>query len=413
MRELSIRSPERRVVVTGMGAVTCIGNTLDDIAYSLKNQICGIRHVPEYAEMGLKSQVAGIPNLTSEPAIPRKIARYMGDAAIYAYHSMCKALEDAQLPHSAVSHPRTGLIVGSGIGSGVHHLAGIDILRARGADKIPPYLVPRVMGSTTSACLSTAFGIQGVSFSITSACATSAHCIGQAAQLIQSGKQDIMFAGGSEEVSWTSTALFDAMGALSTAFNHCPQQASRPYAIDRDGFVIAGGGGMLVLESLAHATERGAHIYAELVGFGATSDGMDMVNPHPNGAARAMRQALTEANTDVDYVNTHATSTPNGDLSEIKALNDVFGPALPAHSSTKGMTGHPIAAAAVHEAIYCLLMLNQSFIAGSTPHSPLDPAIESDANLLTSTVEQRIQVVMSNSFGFGGTNASLIFRRAC
>ncbi|TVT77372.1 MAG: beta-ketoacyl-ACP synthase I [Denitromonas halophila] len=403
---------DRRVVVTGMGAISCIGNTLDEIAYALRNQIAGIRHVPQYAELKLKSQVAGIPDLTSEPAIPRKIGRYMGDAAIYAYHSLSKALDDAQLPLSAVRHPRTGLIVGSGIGSGFHHVAGIDILRERGADKVPPYLVPRVMGSTTSACLSTAFGIQGVSFSITSACATSAHCIGQAAQLIQSGKQDIVFAGGSEEVCWTSTALFDAMGALSSSSNHHPEKASRPYAVSRDGFVIAGGGGMLVLESLTHAAARGARIYGEIIGIGATSDGMDMVSPHPAGAARAMRQALDEANTSVvDYINTHATSTPNGDLSEVKALQEVFGPALPAFSSTKGMTGHPIAAAAVHEAIYCLLMLDQSFIVGSALHAPLDPALEQNMSLVTSCIERRVATVMSNSFGFGGTNASLIFRR--
>lgn len=404
-------SPDHRVVVTGMGAISCIGNTLDEITYALRNQLSGVRHVPEYAELGLKSQVAGIPNLGSERPIPRKTARYMGDAAIYAYHSMRKALDDAQLPDSAVSHPRTGLIVGSGVGSSFHLVAGIDILRNRGADRIPPYLVPRIMGSTTSACLSTAFGIQGVSFSITSACATSAHCIGQAAQIIQSGKQDVVFTGGSEEVCWTSTALFDAMGALSSGFNHCPQQASRPYAIDRDGFVIAGGGGMLVLESLTHATARKARIYAEVVGFGATSDGMDMVNPHPDGAARAMRLALAETDAPIDYVNTHATSTPNGDLSEVNALHNVFGPTLPAYSSTKGMTGHPIGAAAVHEAIFCLLMIDQNFIVGSPVFSERDPSLNGEANLVTSSISRRIDSVMSNSFGFGGTNASLIFRR--
>lgn len=404
-------SPDRRVVVTGMGAVSCIGNTLDDIASALRHQASGIRHIPEYASLGLKSQVAGIPNLAFEPAIPRKIARYMGDAAIYAYHSMNKALEDAGLPRASVSNPRTGLVVGSGIGSGFHHLAGIDVLRQRGADKVPPYLVPRVMGSTTSACLATAFGIQGASFSITSACATSAHCIGQAAQLIQSGKQDIVFSGGSEEVCWTSTALFDAMGALSSGFNHCPKQASRPYSADRDGFVIAGGGGMLVLESLAHANARNARIYGEIVGFGATSDGLDMVSPHPDGAARAMRLALSEAAGQIDYVNTHATSTPNGDLSEVTALRDVFGSELPAYSSTKGMTGHPIGAAAVHEAIYCLLMIDQNFITGSPLFGKHDTTLGGDPSLVTNSREFRMNTVMTNSFGFGGTNASLIFRR--
>lgn len=410
MRALD-RPTANRVVVTGMGAISCIGNTLDDIATSLQTQHCGLRHVPEYAELGLKSQVAGIPDLSAEPAVPRKIARYMGDAALYAYHALRKALDDACLPDSTVRHPRTGLIVGSGIGSGFHHVAAIQTLRQRGADKIPPYAVPRVMGSTTSACLSTAFGIQGASYSITSACATSAHCIGQATQLIQSGKQDVVLAGGSEEVCWTSTALFDAMGALSSGFNATPQQASRPYATDRDGFVIAGGGGMLVLESLAHARQRKARIYGEIVGFGATSDGLDMVNPDPSGAARAMRLALAEAGCTIDYVNAHATSTITGDISEIKALMNVFNDRLPAFSSTKGLTGHPIGAAGVHEAIYSLLMLDRHFLSGSPLHGNIDSAIPPEAPLITQAVDREVATVMSNSFGFGGTNGSLIFKR--
>ncbi|KAA3654784.1 MAG: beta-ketoacyl-ACP synthase I [Proteobacteria bacterium] len=410
MRSLD-RPPEHRVVVTGMGAISCIGNTLDDIASALRTQRCGLRHVPEYAELGLRSQVAGIPDLSAEPVVPRKIARYMGDAALYAYHALRKALEHARLPGAMLRHPRTGLIVGSGIGSGFHHVAAIETLRARGADKIPPYAVPRVMGSTTSACLATAFGIQGVSYSITSACATSAHCIGQAAQLIQSGKQDVVLAGGSEEVCWTSTALFDAMGALSSGFNTSPHTASRPYATNRDGFVIAGGGGMLVLESLAHARARGAHIFGEIAGFGATSDGLDMVNPDPAGAARAMQLALQEADIPVDYVNTHATSTVTGDMSELKALAHVFGDNLPTFSSTKGLTGHPVGAAGVHEAIYCLLMLEQGFLSGSPLHGAIDSTIPPGPPLLTTTIEKKIDVAMSNSFGFGGTNGSLIFKR--
>lgn len=403
--------PDRRVVITGMGAVSCIGNTLDDILAALRQQRCGLRHVAEYAELGLRSQVAGVPDLSAEAPVPRKLARYMGDPALYAYHAMRKALDDARLPEAALHHPRTGLVAGSGVGSAFNHLSGIQTLRERGADKIPPYLVPRAMGSTVSANLATIFGIQGVSFSITSACATSAHCIGQGAQLIQAGKQDVVFAGGAEEVCWTSTALFDAMGALSTGFNATPKQASRPYAIDRDGFVIAGGGGMLVLESLAHARARQAHIYGELIGFGATSDGRDMVNPDPDGAARAMRLALAEAGIGIDYVNTHATSTVNGDLSELKALAAVFGDALPRYGSTKGLTGHPIGAAGVHEAIYCLLMLEHQFIAGSPAFAPLDPQLITFAPPLTGALDHPLATAMSNSFGFGGTNASLIFRR--
>ncbi len=401
----------RRVVVTGLGIVSCIGNDLDVIERALREGCSGLRFVPEYAELGLRSCVAGIPDISSEPSIDRKIRRFMGDAALYAHHAMRRALVDAELSQIMISAPRTGLIVGSGVGSPFEHLAAIDILRAKGLSKVLPYTVPRVMGSTTSACLSTAFGIQGASYSMTSACATSAHCIGHGAELIQLGKQDIVIAGGSEEVRWTSTMLFDAMGALSTAYND--STASRPYDTGRDGFVIAGGAGIVVLEELEHARRRGARIYGELAGYGACSDGLDMVTPATDGAARAMRLALTEAGGMIDYINTHATSTPLGDVRELAAIRNVFGMAggdMPLISSTKGLTGHPIAAAAVHEAIYSLLMIERNFVAGCAHVGEADPACAS-LPVLMSSEERRIDSIMSNSFGFGGTNASLIFRR--
>lgn len=401
----------RRVVVTGLGIVSCIGNDLDVIEHALREGCSGLRFVPEYAELGLRSCVAGIPDISSEPSIDRKIRRFMGDAALYAHHAMRRALVDAELSQNMISAPRTGLIVGSGVGSPFEHLAAIDILRAKGLSKVLPYTVPRVMGSTTSACLSTAFGIQGASYSMTSACATSAHCIGHGAELIQLGKQDLVIAGGSEEVRWTSTMLFDAMGALSTAYND--STASRPYDTGRDGFVIAGGAGIVVLEELEHARRRGARIYGELAGYGACSDGLDMVTPATDGAARAMRLALTEADGMIDYINTHATSTPLGDVRELAAIRNVFGMAggdMPLISSTKGLTGHPIAAAAVHEAIYSLLMIERNFVAGCAHVGEADPACAS-LPVLMSSEERRIDSIMSNSFGFGGTNASLIFRR--
>lgn len=401
----------RRVVVTGLGIVSCIGNDLDVIEHALREGCSGLRFVPEYADLGLRSCVAGIPDISSEPSIDRKIRRFMGDAALYAHHAMRRALVDAELSQIMISAPRTGLIVGSGVGSPFEHLAAIDILRAKGLSKVLPYTVPRVMGSTTSACLSTAFGIQGASYSMTSACATSAHCIGHGAELIQLGKQDIVIAGGSEEVRWTSTMLFDAMGALSTAYND--STASRPYDTGRDGFVIAGGAGIVVLEELEHARRRGARIYGELAGYGACSDGLDMVTPATDGAARAMRLALTEAGGIIDYINTHATSTPLGDVRELAAIRNVFGMAggdMPLISSTKGLTGHPIAAAAVHEAIYSLLMIERNFVAGCAHVGEADPACAS-LPVLMSSEERRIDSIMSNSFGFGGTNASLIFRR--
>ncbi len=401
----------RRVVVTGLGVISCIGNDLDTVELALREGRPGVRYIPEYAGVGLRSCVAGVPEIGDEPPVDRKIRRFMGDAALYAYHAMRRALIDAELSRTSISTPRTGLIVGSGVGSLFEHSLAVDTLRSKGINKVLPYGVPKIMGSTASACLSTAFGIQGASYSITSACATSAHCIGHGAELIQFGKQDIVIAGGAEEVCWTSTMQFDAMGALSTTYNN--STASRPYDVSRDGFVIAGGAGILVLEELEHARSRGAHMYAELVGYGACSDGLDMVTPSADGAARAMHMALNEAGGTVDYINTHATSTRIGDVCELDAIRDVFKKIecdVPAISSTKGLTGHPIGAAAAHEAVYSLLMLENQFLAGCAHVTEMDPAC-AGLPILMHTIDRRIESVMSNSFGFGGTNASLIFRK--
>jgi 3-oxoacyl-[acyl-carrier-protein] synthase-1 len=393
-----------------MGIVSCLGNDLDTVEVALRTGRSGIGFVPEYVELGLRSHVAGIPDLTGEPAVDRKLRRFMGDASLYAYHAMRHAVEDARLEQRLISHPRTGLVVGSGVGSPFEHVQAADLLRQSGLAKVPPYTVPRVMGNTTSACLSTAFGIQGTSYSLTSACATSAHCIGNGVDLIRAGRQDIVFAGGAEEVRWTSTVLFDAMGALSTTYNDAT--ASRPFDTGRDGFVIAGGAGILVLEELEHARRRGATIYGEVAGYGACCDGADMVAPAAEGAARAMRLALAELGTEtrVDYINAHATSTVRGDISELEAIRDVFGCNIPPLSSTKGLSGHSIAATAAQEAVYSLIMLNRGFVSGCVNVSELDPACRNMPILLAS--EQRwIDTVMSNSFGFGGTNACLVFRR--
>lgn len=401
----------RRVAVTGIGIVSCLGNDLDTVESALREGRSGVRYVPEYAELGLRSCVAGIPDIRDEPPVDRKMRRFMGDAALYAHHAMRLALSDARIVSKDISNPRTGLIVGSGVGSLYEHSAAVDTLRSRSIAKVLPYGVPRIMGSTTSACLSTAYGIQGASYSMTSACATSAHCIGHGADLIQFGKQDVVIVGGAEEVQWTSTMHFDAMGALSTAFND--STASRPYDINRDGFVIAGGAGILILEELERARKRGARIYAEVAGYGACSDGFDMVSPAAEGAARAMGLALDGAGGHIDYINTHATSTRVGDVSELSAIRDVFGKAehgIPTISSTKGLTGHPIAAAAAHEAAYSLLMLDRGFLAGCANIVGLDPDC-ADLPILMESVERSVDSIMSNSFGFGGTNASLIFRR--
>ena len=401
----------RRVAITGMGIVSCLGNDLDVVENALRQSCSGVRYIPEYAELGLRSCVAGVPDISSEPPVDRKIRRFMGDASLYAYHAMRKALADADLDREDIATPRTGLIVGSGVGSPYEHSVAVDTLRAKGITKVLPYGVPRIMGSTTSACLSTAFGIQGASYSMTSACATAAHCIGHAAELIQFGKQDRVIAGGAEEVCWTTTMPFDAMGALSTAHND--STASRPFDTSRDGFVIAGGAGILVLEEMELARRRGAHIYAELAGYGACSDGLDMVTPSAEGAARAMRLALNESGVKIDYINAHATSTLLGDISELAAIRQVFGESgelLPSISSTKGLTGHPIAAAAAHEAVYSLLMLDREFLAGCANIREADPAC-AGLPILMRSIDQRSNNIMSNSFGFGGTNASLIFRR--
>lgn len=398
----------RRVAVTGVGIISCLGNDLETVESALREGRSGIRHVPEYAELGLRSCVAGIPDVGSEPAVDRKLRRFMGDASLYAYHAMRRAIDDSSLATALVSHPRTGLIVGSGVGSPYEHVMAADNLRRFGLAKVPPYAVPRVMGNTTSACLSTAFGIQGISYSTASACATSAHSIGNGADLIRFGKQDIVFTGGAEEVKWTSTALFDAMGALSTAFNDAT--ASRPFDAGRDGFVIAGGAAILVLEEMEHAHQRGARIHGEVLGYGACCDGADMVSPSPEGAARAMRLALAEADTRVDYINAHATSTRLGDLSELSAIREVFKDDMPLISSTKGLSGHSIAATAAQEAVYSLLMLNRGFVAGCANISKLDEECVG-MPILLACEERRIDVVMSNSFGFGGTNACLVFRR--
>ena len=398
----------RRVVVTGLGVISSLGNDLDAVAASLRDGRSGIRPVAEYAEQGLRSQVAGIPDLSSEPPIDRRLRRFMGDAAVYAYHAMRRAVADAGLEAAQIATPEVGVVVGSGVGSPYEHLQAIDRFREGGLSRVAPYVVPQFMGNTASACLSTAFGTQGVSFGAVSACATSAHCIGQGAELIRGGRQAMVFVGGAEEVRWTTAVLFDAMGALSTAFNNA--SASRPFAADRDGFVIAGGAGNLVLEELEHARQRGARVYAELVGYGAACDGQDMVSPSSDGAVRTMRQALDEAQTEIDYINAHATSTVVGDLSELDAIRRVFGASCPIISSTKGLSGHSIGAAAAQEAIYSLLMMERGFVAGNAHITQLDARAEG-LPLPRVSEDRRITSFLSNSFGFGGTNASLVFRR--
>ncbi len=401
----------RRVVVTGLGIVSCLGNDRETVTQSLREGRSGIRFREKYAELGLRSQVAGVVDIDLEERVPRKPRRFMGGAAGYAYVAMEDAIADAGLEESDVSNPRTGLIAGSGGGSTSNLVQAADTLRERGVRKIGAFAVPKVMASTVSACLATPFKIHGVNYSISSACATSAHCIGSAMEQIQLGRQDIVFAGGGEEEDWSMTMLFDAMGALSAKYNDTPDQASRPYDVDRDGFVIAGGGGMLVLEELEHAKARGAKIYGELIGYGATSDGYDMVAPSGEGAVRCMQQALADHSVEtVDYVNAHGTSTPAGDITELKAIHEVFGERMPAVSSTKSLTGHSLGAAGVQEAIYCLLMLDDAFVAGTANVQNLDPEAEG-MPLVRETQERTLETVMSNSFGFGGTNATLVFRR--
>ncbi|MDO8331787.1 MAG: beta-ketoacyl-ACP synthase I [Fluviicoccus sp.] len=401
----------RRVVVTGLGIVSCLGNDARTVSHSLKNGISGLRSNAEYQAMGFRSQVSGRPDVDLEASIDRKLKRFMGDAAAYAYLSMQQAILDAGLtPEDVAGKPRIGVIAGSGGASTANVVIAADTAREKGIKRIGPYMVPRTMTSTVVASLATAFRIHGVNYSISSACATSAHCIGNAMEQIQLNKQDMVFAGGGEEEHWSLSCLFDAMGAMSSKYNDTPQNASRPFAASRDGFVIAGGGGMLVLEEYEHAVKRGARIYAELVGYAATSDGYDMVAPSGEGAARCMQLAHAMAGGSVDYVNAHGTATPTGDTMELKALRTAFGDKLPFISSTKALSGHSLGAAGVQEAIYCLLMMQDSFMAGSANIDVLDQEAEGYP-ILRESREGAFDTAMSNSFGFGGTNASLVFRK--
>ena len=401
----------KRVVVTGIGIVSSLGNNKSEVIESLRSGKTGVNFSEEYAELGFRSHVHAPITIDTEELIDRKIRRFMGEGAAYNYLAMEEAIADAGLPESLVSNPRAGLIMGSGGPSTSNLLMAWDTFREKGIKKVGPYMVPRTMSNTNSACLATPFKIQGVNYSISSACATSAHCIGNAAELIQLGKQDIIFAGGGEELHWTLTVLFDAMGALSSKYNDTPERASRAYDADRDGFVISGGGGVLVLEELEHAKARGARIYAELTGYGATSDGYDMVQPSGEGAIRCMQQAMSTIQTPIDYINAHGTSTPIGDIRELEAVKSVFGAVIPKISSTKSLSGHSLGAAGVHEAIYTLLMMENRFIAASANIENLDPGAEGVPIVRERLDNAQINTAMSNSFGFGGTNASLVFQR--
>lgn len=400
----------RRVVITGAGIVSCLGNDLASVSAALRDGRSGIRRCEVFVEAGLRSQIAGVPDIDLEARIDRRDRRFMGDAAAYACVALDEAIAMSGLAPEQVSHPRTGLIMGSGGGSPAHQIEAADTLRSKGVRRIGPYQVTRTMASTVSACLATRFKVRGINYSISSACATSAHCIGAAAQQIAWGLQDVMFAGGGEENSWGMASLFDGMGALSTQRNDTPETASRAYDADRDGFVIAGGGGALVLESLEHAEARGARILTEIVGYGATSDGADMVAPSGEGAVACMRQAIAGLDQPIDYINTHGTSTPLGDLIELRALREVFGDSMPPFSSTKSLSGHSLGAAGVHEAIYCLAMLEGGFMAGSANVDTPDEGVGT-APLLRASREARLRTVLSNSFGFGGTNACLVMQR--
>ena len=401
----------RRAVITGLGAVSCIGNSKEDILEALRDGRSGIVANETFREMGLRSQISGSCQIDLKEHIDRKVLRFMGDAAAYAYIAMQQAVTDAGLEEREVSNPRSGLIAGSGGASSANIVKAADTLRSRGVRKIGPYAVTKTMGSTVAACLATPFKIKGINYSITSACATSAHCIGAAAEQIALGKQDIVFAGGGEEEDWTLTGLFDAMGALSTKYNDDPAQASRPYDAGRDGFVSSSGAGMVVVEELEHAKARGAHIYAELVGFGATSDGHDMVAPSGEGAIRCMEQARATVEGPIEYINTHGTSTPVGDIQEVEAMRELFGDDMPKYGSTKSMCGHSLGATGAQEAIHCLLMLEHDFIAPSINVVDPDEAVKGTP-LVTERIDNAgIRTAMSNSFGFGGTNGTLIFQK--
>lgn len=400
----------KRVVITGIGIVSSIGNNADEVLASLKSGKSGITHSESFAEQGLKSNVWGKPNIDIKDHIDRKALRFMGDAAGYAYIAMDQAIQDSKLTQEQVSDFRTGIVAGSGGASSANIVASSDTLRNRGIRRVGPYAVPKTMSSTVSACLATPFKIKGVNYSISSACATSAHCIGHAMELIQLGKQDVVFAGGGEEVDWSLAMMFDGMGALSAGRNDTPELASRTYDADRDGFVISGGGGMVVVEELEHALARGAHIYAEIVGYGATSDGYDMVAPSGEGAVRCMQQAMQGVEGNVDYLNTHGTSTPVGDVKELGAIQGLFGEKSPAISATKAMTGHALGAAGVHEAIYSILMMENNFVAPSINVDNLDEQAKG-LDIVTQKRDVELDLVMSNSFGFGGTNATLVMQK--
>ena len=401
----------KRVVITGLGIISSIGNNKEEVLASLKEGKSGIEFVPEFAEVGMRSQVAGTVKLNPAELIDRKIYRFMGDAAAYAYLSMKEAIADSGLIEEQVSNDRTGLVIGAGTGSAHSQLVACDAVRGpRGVKAVGPYAVTKTMASSVSACLATPYKIRGVNYSISSACATSAHCIGHAMELIQLGKQDVVFAGGAEELSWECATEFDAMGAVSTKYNDTPTKASRAYDANRDGFVIAGGGAVVVVEELEHALARGAKIYAEIVGYAATSDGYDMVAPSGEGAERCMKQAMATVNGEIEYINVHGTSTPVGDVKELGAIKNVVGEKTPAISSTKSMTGHSLGAAGAHEAIYSLLMLDNGFIAPSINIETLDEQAQG-LNIVTERQDKALTTVMSNSFGFGGTNACLVFQK--
>lgn len=401
----------QRVVITGMGIVSSLGTNCDEVLESLKTAKSGIKFDESYEEMGLRSHVSGqIPEFDSSEVIDRKMKRFMADAAIYSAVALDEAIKQSGLTKEQVSNPRTGLIMGSGGASNQNVVEAADILREKGIKRVGPYRVPRTMGSTTSACLSTMYEIKGINYSISSACSTSAHCIGNAMEQIQMGKQDVVFAGGGEELDWSLTMLFDAMGALSSKYNETPDKASRAYDADRDGFVISGGGGALVLESLEHAQARGATILAELTGYGATSDGYDMVAPSGEGAKRCMELAISTVDGPIDYINAHGTSTPVGDVKELGAIKELFGDEIPNIGSTKSLSGHALGAAGVNEAIYSLLMLQNDFMAESVNVETLDDAAEG-MPIVTATTVQSLNRIMSNSFGFGGTNACLVFEK--
>ena len=401
----------KRVVITGLGITSCIGNTLSDVQDSLKQSTSGISINPEYIDRGLRSHISGQVKIDLNEHVDRKALRFMGDAAGYAAIAMRDAIKDSGLDQNDISNERTGIIAGSGGASSANQVMAADILRERGLRRVGPYRVTQTMSSTVSACLATTFKIKGLNYSISSACSTSAHCIGNGMEQIQLGNQDIIFAGGGEEEHWSMSCLFDAMGALSSKYNDNPTKASRAYDSNRDGFVISGGGGMIVLEELEHAKARGAKIYAELVGYGATSDGADMVSPSGDGAARCMQIALKNSKKSIDYINSHGTSTPAGDIVELNAVKKVFGENIPHISSTKSLSGHSLGAAGVHEAIYSLIMLKNNFIAKSANIEKIDPEAI-NLPIVTKRLDNfNINSIMSNSFGFGGTNASLIFQK--